>query len=293
MYGNGSNSSLRLWTGLTLAALSVGCEPGPSPELQAKVDSLNAVVEERDQLVQEVAQNARFLSEISTELAKVQLPPKVAIKPESPLSASRDTVLEKIRYVTTRLDDVESRFRQSRQRIGALTQLSDSLRATLEATIANYDTIIASQRVVIEELTQRANRLAEENFALRDTVENLSVRENMVYYVIGTKDELKERGIVVEEGGSRLLFVLWKQGETLTPARDLDPNQFVTINKRAVTEIPVEPNKEYQIVSRHDLGYLANAPAEGAKFTGVESLKIAAPEQFWANSKFLIVIERG
>lgn len=291
MYGN--RTFLALWAVWALAVASAGCEPGPSPELQAKVDSLNAVVVERDQLIQEVAQNARFLSEISTELTKVQLPPKVTIKSESPLAASRDTVLEKIRYVTTRLDEVETRLTQSRQRITGLTTLSDSLRATLEATIASYDTMVASQRLVIEELTQRANRLSEENFALRDTVSNLSTLENMVYYVIGTKDELKERGIIVEEGGSRFLFVLWKQGETLTPARELNPEQFVKINKRVVTEIPVEPNKEYQIVSRHDLGYLANAPADGARLAGVESLKITAPQQFWANSKFLIVVERG
>lgn len=291
MYGN--RTFLALWAGLALATVSVGCEPGPSPELQAKVDSLNAVVEERDQLVQEVAQNARFLSEISTELTKVQLPQKVTIKSESPLAASRDTVLEKIRYVTARLDEVETRLTQSRQRITGLTTLSDSLRTTLEATIANYDTIVASQRQVIEELTLRANRLAEENFALRDTVNNISALENTVYYVIGTKDELKERGIIVEEGGSRFLFVLWKQGETLTPARELDPDLFVSINKRVVTEIPVEPSKEYQIVSRHDLGFLANPPANGARLAGVESLKIASPQQFWANSKFLIVVERG
>ncbi|MGH7545056.1 MAG: hypothetical protein ACREKI_02625 [Gemmatimonadota bacterium] len=290
---HGNHTFLRLWAGLALAAVSAGCEPGASPELQAKVDSLNAVVEERDQLVQEVAQNARFLSEISGELTKVQLPPKVEIRSESPISASRDTMLEKIRYVTTRLDEVETRLSQSRQRISGLTSLSDSLRATLEATVASYDTIVASQRQVIEELTQRANRLAEENFALRDTVDNLSTLENMVYYIIGTKDELKERGIIVEEGGSRFLFVLWKQGETLTPARELDPEKFVRINKRVVTEIPVEPNKEYQIVSRHDLGFLANGPADGARLAGVESLKIQSPMQFWANSKFLIVVERG
>jgi vacuolar-type H+-ATPase subunit I/STV1 len=288
-----TNTFLRLWAGLALAGVSVGCQPGPSPELQAKVDSLNAVVEERDQLVQEVAQNARFLSEVSNELAKVQLPPKVKIKSESPIAASRDTMLEKIRYATTRLDEVETRLSESRKRITGLTTLSDSLRATLDATVASYDTIIATQRQVIEELTQRANRLTEENYALRDTVDNLSTLENMVYYVIGTKDELKERGIIVEEGGSRVLFVLWKQGETLTPARELDPEQFVKINKRVVTEIPVEPTKEYQIVSRHDLGYLANGPADGARLAGIESLKIAAPMQFWANSKFLIVVERG
>jgi uncharacterized coiled-coil protein SlyX len=279
---------------LSLAAVSAACERGPSPEVQAQIDSLNAAVAERDRLVQDVAENARFLSEISAELAKVEVPPKAVPRPESPLRASRDTILHKIRHVTTQLDEAETRLTESRRRVRSLTQLSDSLRATLEATIANFDTIVASQREVIAELTQRANRLAEANRALADSLGTVSQRANTVYYVIGKKEELKERGILVEEGGSRFLFVLWKQGETLNPARELDPDYFVTINKRAVTEIPIDPEKEYEIVSRHDLGYLATAPKDGSsRIRGVESLKIAAPEQFWANSKFLIVVERG
>jgi len=59
------------------------------------------------------------------------------------------------------------------------------------------------------------------------TVANMSVHagEHGLSTVIGTKDELEERGIVQHpEGGSRFLFVLWKTGVTLTPARHLDPS---------------------------------------------------------------------
>jgi len=117
------------------------------------------------------------------------------------------------------------------------------------------------------------------------------VRENTVYYVIGTRDELQERGIVAPVGGSRFLFVLWKTGVTLAPARHLDPSLFTAINKREVTNIPLpDPNGHYRIASRQDLTALGTQADDQGEITGAGSLTIAHPEQFWKNSKFLIIV---
>src|SRR2546429_6341430 len=40
------------------------------------------------------------------------------------------------------------------------------------------------------------------------------------YYVVGTKDELEQKGIITEEGGARFLFVLWKSGKTLVRSEE-------------------------------------------------------------------------
>ena len=61
-------------TGLVLALLAVnGCKQGPSVETQAE---MSKVSNERDRLIQEVAENARMMSEISASLAKVRIPSK-------------------------------------------------------------------------------------------------------------------------------------------------------------------------------------------------------------------------
>src|SRR5207302_2206005 len=114
--------------------------------------------------------------------------------------------------------------------------------------------IVDSQRAQIGMLVAVVDTLRGQVVALTDTVANMSVRENTVYYVIGTRDELQQRGIVAPEGGSRFLFVLWKTGVTLTPARHLDPSSFTAINKREVTNIPLpDPNAYYRIASQQDL----------------------------------------
>lgn len=276
---------------------ALACQSKPSPQLQARIDSLQNAANERDRLVQEMAQDARMISDVSSELAKVQVRGKLNVTSESPGQASRDSVVARVRYIATRLNDSESRLRSSERRIRSLTSISDSLRNTLTATIANYDSVVTSQRTQlvayasqIDSLKGENTALAAVNTALKDTVGDLTLRENTVYYVIGTRDELKSRGIIDETGGSRFLFILWKSGKSVQPARNLDPSAFTAIDKRQVTTIPLpDSTKQYQIASRQDLSALGTPPDGDGKLHG--SVQISAPARFWSASKYLIIIE--
>jgi hypothetical protein len=279
------------WLGLALLALA--CQQGPTPEMAAELEQLRAASAERDRLVQDMAENTRVFSEIGSELAKVRVPAaRLRTTSESPLRASRDSMLQRIRYIAAKVNESDGRLRDNERRIKSLTTLSDSLRATLEATLANFDSTLATQRAELAAAAEQLGLLQAENGALRDTVANMGVRENTVYYIVGTKKELIQRGVIVPEGGSRFLFIFGKRGRVLSPARDLDPQHFVAINKRNVTEIPLPASDgEYLIASRQDLEYLATPHNERGRITGTPSLRIAAPERFWMASRFLIVVQ--
>jgi hypothetical protein len=282
--------------GLALAG-ALACSGKPSPALQARIDSLQAASNERDRLVQEMAQDARMISDVSAELAKVQVRGKLNVSSESPGQASRDSVVQKVRYIATRLSQSEQSLRASERRVRSLTSVSDSLRNTLAATIANYDSVISNQREQLVAFASQLDTLKGENTALiavngalRDTVGDLTLRDNTVYYIIGTKDELVQRGIIEETGGSRFLFVLWKSGKSLQPARTLDPSAFTAIDKRQVTSIPLpDTTKTYRIASRQDLSALATPPDDGGNVHG--AVRIAEPGRFWTGSKFLIIVQ--
>src|SRR6266568_5020245 len=240
-----------------LAALLVVANAcGTSAETERKLADLEQANAQRDSLLQEVAVSARLLSDVSSALSKVQVRGRqIRTSSETPLLA---------------------------------------LRATLDSTATNLGAIIESQKASITSLTEQVTSLETENVALRDTVANVTTRENTVYYIIGTKDELKQKGVIVEEGGSRVLFVLWRTGSTLSPARELDPSLFTPINKREVTAIQLpDASSEYRIASRQDLEYLATPRTDQGKVTGTGSLQISTPEQFWRNSKFLIIVQEG
>jgi len=278
------------WLSIALI-VALSCKQGPSPETQARIDSVSQASAQKDRLVEEIAENTRFVSEISAELAKAAVPPKkLKVSSESPLRASRDTLIQKIRYITARVREIEPKLQDSERRISELTSISDSLRNALAATMQNLQGVIDSQKEQIAALTEQVETLTAENVALKDTIENMSTEANTVYYVVGTKDELEQKGIVKEEGGARFLFVLWKSGKTLVPARSLDPSVFTPVDRRHFSQLPLPAtDKEYRIVSRQDVGALETPPSGDGTITG--RVKIADSARFWANSKYLIIVE--
>lgn len=287
---------MALWrraTGIGWVAVGMGaiaCQRGPTPEQLA-------IMAQKDSLIQEVAEQSRVLSDISAELAKVQVEGKqLEVKSESPRTAARDSIFARISYVTGRLATAERQLRDSRRRISSLTKVSDSLKSTLETIVANYESTINSQKMTLQELSDQVQKLALANSelsvakaALTDTVRSLEQETSTVYYVVGTKDELLERGIIQEEGGSRVLFIFGKAGKTIVPARHLEPSAFTPIDKNVVTEIPLPEEAEYRVASRQNVEALATPPDEKGRIKG-SVLRIAEPDKFWVGSKFLIIV---
>jgi hypothetical protein len=157
----------------------------------------------------------------------------------------------------------------------------------------NLQATITTQQEQIANLTATVDTLRGQNVALTDTVANMSVRENTVYFVVGPRDQLKQKGLITEEGGARVLWILWRTGTTLQSARELDPALFTPVNKRLLTEIPMpHAAGRYRILSRQDQTYLATQPDDNGHFTG-PTLRIASPEDFWRNSKILIILQEA
>ncbi|HZH41169.1 MAG TPA: hypothetical protein VFD85_09170 [Gemmatimonadales bacterium] len=275
------------------AVLAAGCDQQALKVAQARADSLQNVASDHDRAVAEVAADARALSDISTEMAKVRLNGKMKIQPaETPEAARRDTVVERVRLLVSRVHSADAQLKTSRDQIASMTHLSDSLRATLESTVVNFQKVVDDQKTQIAALTARVDSLTGVNIALNDTLNATNTRDNTVYYVIGTKDDLIKRGVVTEEGGARFLFVLWKSGKTLVPARNLDPTQFTAIDQRQVTSIALPDSAQaYRIVSRNDLTALNTPPTDNGEIQNTNKIAIAKPGQFWAGSRYLIIVE--
>jgi chaperonin cofactor prefoldin len=283
---------------LPLAA-GLGCERGPSPEMQAQLAEISALSAEKDSLLRQVAASARLMSEISAELVTVadqERLARVAGEAESPVSASRDSLRVMVADVTARIETLEERLTASQRRVRGLQQTSDSARAELTQALTDLQTTIENQKTTIAFLSGRVETLETENVqlatekaALADTVEQLEVVQFTAYYIVGTKDELIEQGIVTEVGGSRVLFIFGRAGKTLVPARELDTAQFTPIDLRTTLEIALPDSlATYRIASRQNVAFLADPPDKDGKVRS--PLRITSPEEFWLPSKFLIVV---
>jgi hypothetical protein len=204
-------------------------------------------------------------------------------------AAYRASLLGKVQEVTSLLN-------KSRARVAAMSEKNKGLGtqvADYQATITNLQSMLeqnkldlAALNMRVDSLTTANTGLASTNAAIADTVTDLRKAANTVYYVVGTKDDLKAKGIIVEEGSKFLFF----GHKALVPARKLDASAFTAINKWDDTPIALHiTDKPYKVVSRQDPSLIEQAQGSDGKPTG--DLHISQPAEFWGPSKYLIIVE--
>jgi hypothetical protein len=288
---------------LTILALN-GCDQKTKKEneaLRVQVEQMATISAEKDSLLNMVVDNTQLMNEINSELNKVKDLRTGVLPVAGPESGNLDTVrvqdylLAKVREVTERVDESETRLAASQRRVRGLTREGDTLRADITeftATVARFQAIIDTQKVTIISLTDQINDLQTTNVklvaktqSLAGTVDTLTTERNMVFYVVGRKDDLVQRGIATEEGSKFLFF----GGKSLQPARQLDATAFTQADLRELSTIALpDSTKRYKIISRQNLAGLATQPEDG-KFRG--TIQIADPAVFWGPSRYLIVVQ--
>jgi hypothetical protein len=129
-------------------------------------------------------------------------------------------------------------------------------------------------------------KLVAQTQSLAGTVDTLTTEKNTVFYVMGRKDDLVQRGIATEEGSKFLFF----GGKSLQPARQLDATAFTQSDMRELSTIVLpDSTRKYKIISRQNLAALTTPPDDDGKFRGM--IQIADPATFWAPSRYLIIVQ--
>lgn len=267
---------------LVLMLPLAACNRGPSQEVQQELATLRA---QRDSLIREEATKTQTLDRLSHAIAAIQSSSGgVAVPPES--------LSDRITAMVTDLKNTHSELATAQRRIRVLTRQRTSLRDSLQTTRALSDSLLALQRDSISSLhsamTAGEDSLSQQVSAVSDTLRNLEKEHYTVYYTIGTEKELLDRGVVTKEGGARFLGFLWKRGQSLVPARNLQTDEFKAIDLRTTADIQLPAQGTYKLVSRQDGQYLSPTPDASGEFTG-NDLKINDAQNFWQHSRFLIL----
>jgi hypothetical protein len=294
---------------LLAATTLVACDNGAKQQLATlshtdslRVDSLGNV---RKELLEEVMTSTQFVNEINTELAKARVlaaEQKNAVQLDNnseleKVSDERKKVVARIAHLVARLDSVQTRLATTRRQASALSKQDSALLrqvASYEKSIAdiqasaaqeraNFQAQIEQQNVQIASLNGQVDTLNHVKSDLTTQVSDLTSEKNTAYYVVGTRDELIQKGVLVAEGQKRFLLV---GSRKIEPARQLDPSAFTKIDRLADRKITL-PEGTYEIISRQNPEY-AGVKTKDSKIAG--SLDIQQPEQFWAPSRFLILV---
>ncbi|MEO8202139.1 MAG: hypothetical protein ABI679_16530 [Gemmatimonadota bacterium] len=290
----------------TAILVLTGCDQKAKQEnvaLRQQVQQMSTISSEKDSLLKMVVDNTQLMNDINNELNKVKDLKTGVVPVSSAETGAVDTVrvqdylLAKVKEVTTRINDAETRLAASQRRVRGLTRASDTLRANIaefEATIVRFQAIIDTQKVTIASLTGQINELQSSNLklvaqreSLTSQVDTLTTQNNTVYYVMGRKNDLVQRGIAVQEGSKFLFF----GGKSLQPARQVENSAFTSADMRSLTEIPLpDSTRKYKVISRQNLAGLAEQPNDHGEFKG--SIRIADPVVFWTPARYLIVVEQ-
>jgi hypothetical protein len=239
-----------------------------------------------------------FVGELNNELARagrLRVELSTGAPGESRLAEAkreRAAVASRVREILTQLDSTEKRLDRAQQRMTRLAGRESALNARVAALTARLDSL---RTTAMEEQRALATRigvlegtvvtLAADTARLSARVAHLSDSANTVYYVAATEEELLERGVIVREGGRRYLLA---GPRSIQPARRLPPEAFRAIDMTKTRTIPLPPG-EYKIISRHSLELLNPETVAGNKVSG--ALRVTSPDEFWGNSKFLILVK--
>lgn len=282
---------------LILAVMAMGCDRSRADLTKALAES-QAAEAQKDSLLTEVLETTQFVSDLNSELAKAKVAALDVGEERGVPGAQQDqqerkATLERIHQVIERLNESEAKLTATENRvknakirnarllaqITTYKQTIEDLKTAAEQQRAETEAIIADQRSQIALLSLEKGWLV-------DTVAHLTAYKNRVYYAVGTKDELIKNGVVTKEGSKFLIF----GGTRLEPARRPNLDAFTMIDKTQTLSIPLpRTDKKYKIVSRQSPDFLAGDITEKGEVKGV--VEIAAPEDFWSASKYLILVQ--
>lgn len=253
-------------------------------QLAAQKDSLTRVVLDAD----------AFLGQMDSTIRTVRgLPRGTQASTEGPLQdqvTARKEMLDRVEALVARAKGTASQLAAAQKKVAELEASSAEMQAKLDlqaAKLAEDAQMIADLGVTIDRQRLQIARLEGSIDSLNSEYRTLGSRHYQAYVVIGTEKELIDKGVIVKEGGANLLVA--RVGRTVQPARVLDVADFQPIDQREVSEIQVpDTTKRYRVVSRQTLDAAETEWREGTTFRG--NLKIANKDEFWAPSRFLILV---
>jgi uncharacterized protein YoxC len=288
-----------VWVVLCIGALA-GCS-GREEELQKELDrekarlqgtsdSLNQVITQRDHYFDEVV---RAINDVYVSLEgarqKEEMITQQTGEAEGKFSLTNDQersrLLQQIASIDTTLKQGRKKLASLQSRVKKLNKES----MALTETINNLKQMIEERERTIALLEGRVNGLENEVvektrlIAQRDSI--IGSREdeiNTVFYVVGTREELEEKGIITDEGG----FPWGLFGSTTVLASGLDPSFFKSLDRTKSNVISVSGRIDEIVPKRDDRFYATHDVGDESS-----DLTVIDPAKFWQDRYLVIVRE--
>jgi septal ring factor EnvC (AmiA/AmiB activator) len=279
--------SIILYTALALfiAACNTSSTDGSSPELdslKAENERLKAEAMTKDQSIDEFLQS---LNEIEENLNAIKEREKIVRITSTSMenqNTKQEQIAADINMIGQLLLENKNKIASLNKKLKAAGIKSAELEKIIEGLNKKLDEKDNEIAALKEELTI-ANAALEKLFVeynqRLEELDDKTGKLNTAYYVIGTKKELLEKGVITKEGG----FV--GIGKTNKLKSDFNKEYFTKIDVTTTSSIPLL-TKKATVITTHPSG---SYKIEGSK-DKAEKLVISNSDEFWSASKYLVII---
>jgi prefoldin subunit 5 len=272
---------------------------GPSAEelkLQAQVDSLQKITGADSQTINEYM---KAFNEIQGNLDQIKEKEKIIStrtsgdvelnqtdkdKINEDITSIYQMMLDnktKLAYLKKKLKNSDNKVAEFQKTITHLTEemnQKEQQLTELKAQLEKKDFDIAALNEKIKTMNANVENLQSETSQKSETINEQDKKLHTAHYVVGTKKELRDKGIITTEGGFIGIGGVQKISETTKGFTDIDIREVKEISLGGVGKAMIltdHPKDSYELVE-----------ANGK----VTTLKIKDIDNFWTLSKFLVVI---
>jgi len=224
--------------------------------IQKIKDNINEI-NKQELIINNKKNNPDFIEKDTTDIIKsiIILSKKLQENESMILALNNAVKLEKDKnsQFVSKVTDLREEIAQSNREVYYLKEELNSMNASFEAIFKKYNL----QNKKISDLNQKLNEVA---------------------YVIGSKSELLDNGVLTKSGG--LIGI----GKTRKLNSDLNTDYFTYVSKYKFQNIPLG-YKTVRLMTAHP----TNSYRLSTSNEIIDSLIIINQDDFWRNSKFLVV----
>lgn len=271
---------------LCLAAMA-GCKqekPQNDPAVAQQRDSLNRIIAQRDNEINDMMQTMNEIEEGLQEITEAQGRVSVAKSGEGANKTVR--ISENMRFIKETMAQNRKLINKLKQQLRESSFNGDQLKRTIEnltkqmeekdkqlqalqAELESKNIHIAELDTKIEGLNSDVSNLKEESSQKSQQINTQDQQLHTAWYVFGTKKELKEQNILVD-------------GKVLRS--NFNKEYFTKIDIRIDKEIKFYSSKAVMLTSHPASSYTLQKDSKDQYV-----LRITNPQQFWSTSKYLVV----
>jgi hypothetical protein len=293
-FSNMGRKHMRTRYGIVVAIvlLLTGCNQS---ELENKNKDLQSQLDAKDKYIEEVT---TAINEIHNQLESTWAMENKVIQQSSTKEGSKaPSQLQVKQQILSRISDIDSILAANRKKLAnlqnklknaavqyaGLQKMVDGLKTTLEEREKALADLQSRVKSLETEVGEKTKVIALRDATIDDQTSQINDRTkqmNTVYYVVGKKDDLKNQGIIADEGG-----VLWGLfGTTTVIGGNFKSEAFQKMDKTRELQIDL-PGKIDELVPKRDVGsYSIEETSNGHSL-----LKILDADKFWKLNRVVIV----